>query len=129
MVARALSEYEVEDILIKRLVDINYDFIKMTNYDDLKSNLREQICKVNAEKLIEAKGEAMLSDAEFSRILIHLEGHTVYDSARILREQYVLELDNGEKVYINFLTCDYTRNAYQVTHQVTMDKEHCDDVD
>lgn len=73
-VARALSEYEVEDILIKRLVDINYDFIKMTNYDDLKSNLREQICKVNAEKLIEAKGEAMLSDAEFSRILIHLEG-------------------------------------------------------
>lgn len=42
--ARALSEYEVEDILIKRLVDINYDFIKMTDYDDLKSNLREQIC-------------------------------------------------------------------------------------
>lgn len=112
MVARALSEYEVEDILIKRLVDINYDFIKMTNYDDLKSNLREQICKVNAEKLIEAKGEAMLSDAEFSRILIHLEGHTVYDSARIMREQYVLELDNGKKVYIDFLTGNYTRNTY-----------------
>ena len=127
--AEALSEYEVEDILIKRLVDIDYDFIKMVNYDDLKSNLRDQICKVNAAKLIEAKGEATLSDAEFSRILIRLEGHTVYDSAKILREQYVLELDNGEKIYIDFLTGDYTRNTYQVTHQVTMDKEHCNDVD
>lgn len=127
--AEALSEYEVEDYLIKRLVELDYDFIKMTNHDDLRANLREQVCKVNADKLLAVKGEATLSDAEFKRVLLRLEGHTVYESAKILREQWVLELDNGESVYLDFLTDDADRNTYQVTHQVTMDKEHCDDVD
>lgn len=127
--AEALSEYEVEDYLIKRLVGLDYTFVKMSNHEDLKANLREQICKVNASKLIAAKGEAALSDAEFSRVLLRLEGHTVYESARVLREQYVLELDCGESVYLDFLTNDIDRNTYQVTHQVTMDREHCDDVD
>lgn len=128
-VAEALSEYEVEDFLVRRLVEIGYDFVKISNHDALEDNLREQICKVNAAKLIEAKGEAFLSDAEFSRVLLRLKGQTVYGSAKRLREQWVLELDNGEGVYLDFLTNDYNRNTYQVTHQVTMDKEHCDDVD
>lgn len=127
--AEALSEYEVEDYLIKRLVGLDYTFVRMSNHDDLKANLREQICKVNASKLIAAKGEAALSDAEFSRVLLRLDGHTVYESAKVLREQYVLELDCGESVYLDFLTNDIDRNTYQVTHQVTMDREHCDDVD
>ena len=127
--AEALSEYEVEDYLIRRLVGLDYTFVRMSNHDDLKANLREQICKVNASKLIAAKGVATLSDAEFGRILLRLEGHTVYESAKVLREQYVLELDCGESVYLDFLTNDVDRNTYQITHQVTMDKEHCDDVD
>lgn len=127
--AEALSEYEVENYFIKRLIELGYSFIKMKNHDDLKANLREQICHVNADKLISAKGEATLSDTEFSRILLRLEGHTIYESAKILREQYILELDNGKSVYLDFLTSDVDRNTYQVTHQVTMDKEHCDEVD
>lgn len=127
--AEALSEYEVEDFLIRRLGELDYDFIKIRNHDELEGNLREQVCKVNAVKLIEAKGEASLSDTEFARVLLRLKGQTVYESAKRLREQWVLELDNGKGVYLDFLTSDYNRNTYQVTHQVTMDKEHCDDVD
>ena len=53
---------------------------------------------------------------------------TAYESAKILREKWVLELDNGKTVYVEFFTSDETRNTYQVTHQVTMDPAHKGDV-
>ena len=126
--ARVQSEYEVESLFIERLIDLGYEFIPMKNYDDVLSNFREQLCKVNCEKLVEAKGEATLSDSEFHRVMMRLDNHTIYESAKILREQWVLELDNGKTVYLEFLTDDETKNTYQVTHQVTMDKDHLEDV-
>ena len=126
--ARAKKEYEVEDKFIKRLTEIGYEFVQMNNYEDVKANFREQLCKVNKNKLIEAKGKAELSDKEFDRVLTRLNGHTIYESAKILREQWILDLDNGKSVYLDFLTPDYNRNTYQVTHQVTMDKAHKADV-
>ncbi len=127
--ARALTEYEVENNFIDRLEEMGFDFIQMSNYDDVVNNFREQICKVNESKLIEAKGSAELSDTEFDRIMTFLEGRTIYESAKILRDQFVLDLDNDNHVYIDFLTPDTTRNRYQVTHQVTMDKSKHPDVD
>lgn len=126
--ARVQSEYEVESLFIERLTDLGYEFIPMKNYNDVLSNFREQLCKVNCEKLVEAKGEAALSDSEFHRVMLRLDNHTIYESAKILREQWVLELDNGKTVYLEFLTDDETKNTYQVTHQVTMDKDHLEDV-
>lgn len=127
--AEAESEYAVEKHLIEQLSHTGYRFVRMGNHDDLLTNLREQICKVNRDKLVEAKGEASLSDSEFERVKNRLLNHTVYESAKILREKWILDLDNGESVYLEFLTDDYERNTYQVTHQVTMDKEHVEDVD
>ena len=125
----AESEYAVEKHLIEQLSHMGYRFVRMGNHDDLLTNLREQICKINRDKLVEAKGEASLSDSEFERVKNRLLNHTVYESAKILREKWILDLDNGESVYLEFLTDDYERNTYQVTHQVTMDKEHVEDVD
>ena len=127
--AEAESEYAVEKHLIEQLSHMGYRFVRMGNHDDLLTNLREQVCKVNRGKLVEAKGEASLSDSEFERVKNRLLNHTVYESAKILREKWILDLDNGESVYLEFLTDDYERNTYQVTHQVTMDKEHVEDVD
>ena len=87
-----------------------------------------QLAKFNAEPLIEAKGEAAFTDDEFERVLIHVENHSVYESAKVLRDKYVLTLDNGEQVYLDFFSSNTDRNIYQVTHQVTMDKAHKDDV-
>lgn len=125
---KAKSEYEVEELYIDRLDDMGYEYIDMKNYDDVCSNFRKQFCKLNAKELITAKGVAELSDAEFDRVMIRLENHTIYESAKILHEQWVLELDNGKTVYVVFFTNDETRNIYQVTHQVTMDPAHKDDV-
>lgn len=123
-----ISEYEVEELFIKRLEGIGYEFINLKNYDDVIHNLRLQLEKFNADKLLEKKDTAEFSDSEFNRLMIHLDNHTVYESAKILRDQYVLTLDNGETVYIRFFSSDTEKNIYQVTHQVTMDKAHKDDV-
>ena len=122
------SEYEVEDIFIKRLEGIGYKFIKLDNYNDVLANFREQLAKFNAKKLAEKGHDASFSNAEFNRIMIYVDNHSVYESAKILRDKYVLQLDNGESVYIDFFSGDTDRNIYQVTHQVTMDKAHKDDV-
>lgn len=125
---KAKSEYEVEELYIDRLVDLGYEYVDLKNYDDVCSNFRNQFCKLNANKLIATKGVAELSDAEFDRVMIRLENRTIYESAKILREKWVLQLDNGKTTYVDFFTGDETRNIYQVTHQVTMDPTHKGDV-
>lgn len=125
---RVKSEYEVESLYIDRLIDMGYDFVPMKNYDDVCSNFRKQFCKLNTRELLSAKGVDELSDAEFDRVMIRLENHTIYDSAKILREKWILELDNGKTIYVQFFTKDETMNTYQVTRQVTMDPAHKGDV-
>ena len=123
-----MSEYEVESLYIDRLDEMGYEYVELKNYDDVCANFRKQFCRLNSHELIAAKGTAELSDAEFDRIMLRLENHTIYESAKILREKWILELDNGKTIYVDFFTGDETRNIYQVTHQVTMDPAHKDDV-
>ena len=123
-----ISEYEVETKFIDRLESIGYQYAELGNYDDVLANCREQLAAFNAVKLKEAKGSASFSDAEWNRVLIHLDNHSVYESAKLLRDKYVLTLDNGKTVYLDFFSYDTDRNIYQVAHQITMDPAHKDDV-
>lgn len=123
-----ISEYEVETKFIERLESIGYRYAELDNYDDVLANCREQLAAFNAVKLKEAKGSASFSDAEWNRVLIHLDNHSVYESAKLLRDKYVLTLDNGKTVYLDFFSYDTGRNIYQVAHQITMDPAHKDDV-
>lgn len=100
--ARVQSEYEVESLFIDRLQELQYEYVSIGDYSELVNNFRKQLCKSNAKALIETKGVAELSEAEFGKVMLRLENHSVYDSAKILREQWVLELDNGKTVYLSF---------------------------
>ena len=122
------SEYEVENMFINKLESIGYDYVDIKDYEGVLDNFKTQLCKLNAQKLIEKKGEASLTTKEFERLLIYIDNKTVYESAKILRDKYILQLDNGETVYLDFLTPDSTRNTYQVAHQITMDPAYKDDV-
>ena len=71
--SKALSEYDVENLFIERLESIGYTFVKLDNYEDVISNFREQLAKFNAKKLEEKGHAASFSDAEFNRIMIHVD--------------------------------------------------------
>lgn len=125
---RVHSEYETESLYIERLIDMGYDFVSLKNYSDVCSNFKIQFCKLNYDELVNAKHNATLSNAEFDRVMIRLENRTVYESAKNLREKWVLELDNGKSIYVKFFSNDETKNTYQVSNQITMDPNHKDDV-
>ena len=123
-----ISEYDVETKFIDRLESIGYEYVDLKKYDDVLANFRTQLAAFNAPKLTEAKGVACFSDAEFNRVMIHLDNHSVYESAKLLRDKYILSLDNGKTVYLDFFSFDTDRNIYQAAHQITMDPAHKDDV-
>ena len=123
-----VSEYEVEVKFIDRLESIGYTYVDLKSYDDVINNFREKITAFNVSKLIREKGESSLSDSEFFRIMNHLDNHSVYESATLLRDKFILSLDNGKNVYLDFFSYDTDRNIYQVAHQITMDPAHKDDV-
>ena len=127
--AKVISEYEVEAKFIERLESLGYEYVELNNYDDVINNFRDKITEFNADKIRSAKGEAKLSDQEFNRIMIFVDNRSVYESAKVLRDKYILDLDNGKTVYLDFFSSDIGKNIYQVSHQITMDPEHKDDVD
>ncbi len=122
-----ISEYDVETKFIDRLESIGYEYVDLKNYSDVLDNFKIQLENFNREKL-QACDVDKLSDAEFERVMIYLDNKSVYESAKQLRDKYVLSLDNGKTVYLDFFSFDTDRNIYQVAHQITMDKEHKDDV-
>lgn len=114
------SEKQLELLLIKDLEDSKYERVTIWGVEDLKKNLRDILFRLNKEKL----KDIPFSDTEFGEILRFLEGRNVFESAKTLRDQYVLRRDSGEEVYIDFLTPDFNRNVYQVTNQITVEGKY-----
>ena len=61
-----ITEYEVETKFIERLESLGYTYTQLNNYTDVLSNFRLQLASFNAKKLMEVKGKAAFSDAEYS---------------------------------------------------------------
>ena len=106
------SEAELENQLIKQLSEQGYAPVEIADYDALLVNFREQFCKFNDAKL---NGKS-LSDKEWERLTNYMLGNSVFESAKILRDKYVLERDDGTRVYVSFIDeacrrdyflCDY----------------------
>lgn len=111
------SEYELEEQLIKQLVNQHYIKVSIKDENDLKTNFREKLFEYNKEKL----NNIPLTDKEFNRILIHLEGKSILNSSKLFRDKFVLEREDGTEVYIEFFNNkNWTKNIFQVTNQVTM---------
>ncbi len=109
------SEAELENLLIEQLKDQGYTSVNINNYHDLEENFKKQFSLFNASKL-----EKPLSDKEWERVFNYLLGKSVFQSAKILRDKFILERDDGKKVYVALLDEDHTKNLFQVTHQTTV---------
>lgn len=110
------SEAQLEQQLIEQLQNQKYSVISLPDYDSLLANFKEQFEVFNYAKL---NGKA-LSSKEWERVLNYINGKSIFESAKILRDKFVIEMDDGTKPYLKFLDADYTKNRYQVTHQTTV---------
>lgn len=110
------SEAQLEARLIEKLSTEKYERITINDYDSMVDNFRVQINKLNEKALKENN----LSDTEFNRILNHLNGKSVLQSAKQLRDKFVLDRDDGTTCYLIFLSENIDENIYQVTNQITV---------
>lgn len=110
--ARTESEAELENALITQLVKLGYAKVTVENNDQLKANLKTQL-EVHNELT-----HAPLSDAEFTKVLNHLEKGNVFAKAHTLRDKFQFTRDDGSTLYLEFLNSqEWCKNQYQVTHQ------------
>lgn len=112
------SEAELETNLVKRLTGLGYEKVPITDSDALLANLRAQLSKHNSDVL----ERIPLTDAEFHKVMNHLDKGNVFDRAKTLRDRFALTRDDGSTAYIQFINMDeWCRNEYQVTHQITQE--------
>ena len=105
------SEAALEDNLIKNLVDSGYDLVNINNEKELERNFKQQLEEFN---------KTVFTDEEFEKILIHLEGGSIFEKAKKLRDQFELERDDGI-FYVKFLNQrDWCKNRFQVSNQITI---------
>lgn len=115
------SEAILEQGLIKTLTDMNYEYVALKEEENLKSNFKLQLEKHNKRRLAE-HGRQHLTDKEFDNILIYLEGGTRFDKAKKLRNLKDFELENGERVWIEFINKkNWCQNEFQVSNQITIE--------
>ena len=113
------SEAELENWLINELQkQFNYSYFKkIEDKETLEDNFRTNLYNLNKEDL----NNLPFTDTEFDRILTYLKDKSVYQSAKQLRDKYVLEREDGSKVHIKFLDYDdYSNNKVQVANQITV---------
>ena len=105
------SEAILEKNLINQLIGLGYTSAYIPDGTALVANLKSQLEKFN--KLI-------FSDKEFDSILNHLAKGNVFEKAKTLRGRFQFTNDAGEPTYIRFFNSeDWTKNLFQVTHQIT----------
>nr|WP_302577756.1 type I restriction endonuclease subunit R [Methanobrevibacter arboriphilus] len=104
------SEKTLEKNLINKLVENGYEEVQIRDENDLINNFKKQLEKFN---------KIDLDDDEFNKILLHLEGGTVFDKAKKLRDKYELERE-GQTTYISFFNSkDWCKNIFQVCNQIS----------
>lgn len=115
------SEAALENGLIATLQQMNYEYVQIEEEKNLRTNFKSQLEKHNRKRLEEI-GRTEFTEAEFDRILIYLEGGTRFEKAKKLRDLFPLELDDGERLWVEFLNrTHWCQNEFQVSHQITVE--------
>ena len=115
------SEAALENGLIATLQQMNYEYVQIEEEKNLRTNFKSQLEKHNKKRLEEI-GRTEFTEAEFDKILIYLEGGTRFEKAKKLRDLFPLELDNGERLWVEFLNrTHWCQNEFQVSHQITVE--------
>ena len=115
------SEAALENGLIATLQQMNYEYVHIEEEKNLYANFKLQLEKHNRKRL-EEFGRTEFTASEFDKILIYLEGGTRFEKAKKLRDLYPLELESGERLWVEFLNrAHWCRNEFQVSNQITVE--------
>ena len=117
----AQSEQALENGLIATLHDMSYEYVELKEETNLYANFKKQLEKHNAKELA-AVGKTEFTDKEFERICIHLEGGTLFEKSKKLRDLFPLETEDGKRVWVEFLDRNHwCQNEFQVSNQITVE--------
>jgi len=83
----------LEENLLKQLISLGYEKVIIRDEAELLANLKAQLEKHN---------KTTLDDVEFSRILNHLNKGNVFEKAKILRDKYALNREDGTTVTTHY---------------------------
>ena len=115
------SEAALENGLISTLQKMNYEYVHIEEEKNLSANFKKQLEKHNKKKL-EELGRTEFTESEFEKILIYLEGGTRFEKAKKLRDLFPLELESGERLWVEFLNrTHWCQNEFQVSNQITVE--------
>jgi type I restriction enzyme, R subunit len=104
------SEAILEANLIRQLVGLGYESLKIQDGEAFVNNLKQQL---------ELFNNTVFSAKEFDSILNHLAKGNVFEKAKTLRDRFALNREDGTSFYVRFFNNeDWTTNRYQVSNQV-----------
>lgn len=107
-----ISEKELEENLLKQLSDQGYEIVDVKDEESLLENFRKQLEKFNNIKF---------SNEEFTKILTHLAGGSIFEKSKKLRDKFELPKENGKIEYIKFIDKENVENnIFQITNQITI---------
>ena len=115
------SEAALENGLVATLQQMNYEFVHIEEEKNLYANFKRQL-EIHNQKRLEEFGRIEFTASEFDKILIYLEGGTRFEKAKKLRDLYPLELESGERLWVEFLNrTHWCQNEFQVSNQITVE--------
>ena len=115
------SEAALENGLIDTLQKMNYEYVHIEEEKNLSANFKKQLEKHNKKKL-EELGRTEFTESEFEKIVIYLEGGTRFEKAKKLRDLFPLEMESGERLWVEFLNrTHWCQNEFQVSNQITVE--------
>ena len=105
------SEAQLETTLMTQLQRLGFLPIVLEDTKALEANLKVQLEKFN---------KTSFSDAEFVRVMNHLNKGDRFSKAKTLRDYFVLKRDNDTTKHIRFFNMDqWCKNEYQAVQQIT----------
>lgn len=115
------SEAALEAGLIATLQQMDYEYVRIAEEENLQANFKRQLEVHNRKRLAE-HGRTEFTDEEFEKILIHLEGGTRFEKAKKLRDLYPLDTADGKRIWVEFLNRQqWCQNEFQVSNQITVE--------
>ncbi|MBR6104842.1 MAG: type I restriction endonuclease subunit R [Paludibacteraceae bacterium] len=120
------SEAMLEEELIAKLVGMDYERAYIKDEKELYSNFKMQLERLNAKEL-QRFGRTTLTDEEFEKVCLHLNGGSRFEKSKRLRDMFSIELENGEHLWLKFLEkTNWCKNIFQVANQISRrGKKNC----